>query len=327
MCRFWRQPPSIQTLQVKWRGLLFSAHGEPVLHVADTNLLLHSTPRRYLLGVAAYRDEPVLLTPTVALELELNLPEVEYQAWKRRAKEIDANAPDHLVERLQDAAGMASASWLRHELARPDGPLRRMDRSDGSFVREARAIRRHLPDAAFAVRGTEAVPTGDERVVSEAIAYGADLLLTNNVQSMNHHVVNEWATREHGYNHPFLCDGDSGLGLVLGEDFQRKAHWVACCMSVSLEARSEASQTESFHRFAANLRQTFPRSACAMHVCEAQADGVATRRHAREAIASERMWAKVRDCDMRRVKAVREAAAALGWEPRNRSGLRAGIGH
>lgn len=285
-----------------------------MLHVADTNLLLHPTPRRFLLGAAGYREEPVLLAPTVAFELERNLPVVESLAWERRARESDAHMPEGQTRAMRQATGTAALRWLQEEMERPDSPLKCMVLFDSEISMAARAIRRGIPDEAFVVRGTKDNPNGDEMVVSEAIAYGADLLLTNNVQTLDHRLLNAWASKEHGYNHPFLCDADTGLGMVLEGNFMRDAHWVACCMSVSGDERPDDAQTQSFLRFVHNLRQAFPRTACAMRAYELQEDGAEIRRSARAAIQEDPRWNLVRDCEMRRVSAVRKAALECGWQ-------------
>ena len=172
--------------------------------VADTNLLLPSSSRRLLLGLAASRGERVGVTRTVAEELRAQLPR-----YMQNARERATARPLSYAESEQLAG--ACRRWLERNVSdQGDAPIRLLTGTHSI------ALIDEMPSRAFA-------PVVDRRehndayIIAEAIAGGASMVLTNNIRSIRHAVLNAW-WRERFQKPPgdsLLANGDEGIERLL----------------------------------------------------------------------------------------------------------------
>lgn len=217
--------------------------------VADANLLLRSSSRRLLLGLAASRGERLGVTRTVAEELRVGLPRYMQDARERAAaKPLPYGESEQLVA--------ACRRWLDHNVSdRDDAPIR--------LLRGAHSIALidEMPTRAFA-------PVLDRRehndayIIAEAIAGGASLLLTNNIRSIRHAVLNDW-WRER-FQRPagdsLLANGDDGIERLLPGNAKvgEAVCDIALAMCVSDLPRETADDALSLERMIRSLNEQYP---------------------------------------------------------------------
>ena len=217
--------------------------------VADTNLLLPSSSRRLLLGLAASRGERVGVTRTVADELRARLPRYIQNTRERAA---GRPIPTAEAEQLADSC----RRWLDANVsASEDAPIRLL-RGTHSM-----ALIDEMPSEAFA-------PVLDRRehndayIIAEAIAGGASLLLTNNIRSIRHAVLNDW-WRER-FQRPagdsLIADGDEGIERLLpgNEDIGEAVCDIALAMCVSARPRAADEDALSLERMIRSLMRQYP---------------------------------------------------------------------
>ena len=220
--------------------------------VADTNLLLPSSSRRLLLGLAASRGERVGVTRTVAEELRARLPRHVQNARERATAKPLAYAE---AEQLANAC----RHWLdRNVSARDDAPIRLLPGTHSVALIE------EMPSRAFA-------PVLDRRehndayIISEAISGGASLLLTNNIRSIRHAVVNEWWRErfEKPAGDSLLANGDEGVERLLpgNAEVGEALCDIALAMCVSDLPRDAAEDALSLERMIRSLTEQYPFSA------------------------------------------------------------------
>ena len=86
---------------------------------ADTNLLRHPTPRRYLTVFEALRNRPVVVLPAVDAELHKHLPIQARDYIESTAKRQGVNNGEKL-RAAKAAAANAASNWWRQERERND---------------------------------------------------------------------------------------------------------------------------------------------------------------------------------------------------------------
>ncbi len=89
----------------------------------DANLLLHSTPRRLLCGIALETGAQVHILPEVHHEVLRGLGRIERQRVKRRHKDIHGGKRAKRLSAQSAAAEEAATRWYVSELERTDFPL------------------------------------------------------------------------------------------------------------------------------------------------------------------------------------------------------------
>lgn len=242
--------------------------------VADTNLLLPSSSRRLLLGLAASRGERVGVTRTVAEELRSKLPRYMQNA---RERAISKPIPYGEAEQL----GRACRGWLDRNVShRDDAPIQLLR---GTY---SVALIEDMPSRAFA-------PVVDRRehndayIIAEAIAADASLLLTNNIRTIRHAVVNEWWRErfERPAGDALIASGDEGIERLLpgNADVGDALCDIALAMCVSDQPREAEEDALSLERMIRSLKEQYPFSAqVAWHAFEAAPDRSAKIAFARD---------------------------------------------
>ena len=220
--------------------------------VADTNLLLPSSSRRLLLGLAASRGERVGVTRTVAEELRAQLPR-----YMQNARERATERPLSYAESEQLAG--ACRRWLERNVSDlGDAPIRLLTGTHSI------ALIDEMPSRAFA-------PVVDRRehndayIIAEAIAGGASMLLTNNIRSIRHAVLNAW-WRERFQKPPgdsLLANGDEGIERLLpgNAEIGEALCDIALAMCVSDLPRDAEEDALSMDRMIRSLKEQYPFSA------------------------------------------------------------------
>ena len=217
--------------------------------VADTNLLLPSSSRRLLLGVAANRGESIGITPTVAEELRAKLPR-----YMQNARERASAQPLSFAESRQLA--QACARWLDHNISdQDDAPIRLLKGT------HSLALIDEMPPRAFAPV-LDRHEHNDAYIIAEAIAGGASLLLTNNIRTIRHTVVNEWWRTRFGRpaGDSLLANGDEGIERLLpgNAEIGETLCDIALAMCVSDLPRDADEDMLSFERMIASLKEQYP---------------------------------------------------------------------
>ena len=92
---------------------------------ADTNLLRHPTPRRYLTTIEAIRSRPIVILPSVNRELLKHLPIQAGENTDRMAKRKKVSEDDK-IEGAKTAAAAAALQWWQGERERNDSISRKM---------------------------------------------------------------------------------------------------------------------------------------------------------------------------------------------------------
>ena len=284
-----------------------------MIHVEDTNLLTAVTPRRFLLGLAAMERTPIMLVPTVVAECRRCLAGDEIRAWEARLVDSDLTAEQR--DAVQIAAGAAARQWFDRELTTPEGPLAALPADDAEAELRAVRIRARMPADVFVLGTDEKRPTNDELIVAEALASGAEMLITNNTGSIRHGALNEWVVGSALRNRRFIYGGSDAMDALLGDDAPCKAHLIASCMTLAEQECADDHEAGSLIRFANLLKNSLGFAAFAALRYERDGHGRANRRAARRMIETESRWHEARQCEARRVAMVREAAREHGWLP------------
>ena len=206
--------------------------------VVDSNLFQPGYSRRFLFGLAAYLDEPLVLVPALfsrrevpnAIAMGLALPErFEESEWLRG--------------RLRDDV----LEWLDNEVARDDGLF----------------ALRELPDTYDAEKRFDALegmfrrdPQGrypqDIDIVMEALAVGCDFIATNNLRTIRHNKINQWGRTELGRNRDVIGTADDLVERLF--DNKRTVALVMAGMAVATSGRADAEEVGSVLTFAEKLQ-------------------------------------------------------------------------
>ena len=252
---------------------------------ADANLLLPSSSRRLLLGLAASRGERVGVTRTVADELYARLPK-----YMQNARERASAAPLPYAKAEQLAA--TCRRWLEANVAdRDDAPIQLLRGTHSLALIDA------MPSRAFAPV-LDRHEHNDAYIIAEAIAGGASLLLTNNIRSIRHAVLNEWWRDR--FQRPagdsLIADGDGGIERLLpgNEDVGDAVCNIALAMCVSDRPRDADEDALSLETMIRSLKEQYPFSAqLAWRVFETAKDRSAKIAYARDR-ASAPAWRAAR---------------------------------
>jgi len=155
---------------------------KPAIVAADTNLLRHPTPRRYLTVIEALRDRSVMVLPTVNGELHRHLPiqAGEYIDVMAKRKGLDEHAA---LQSAKAAAGAAAIEWWRRERERNDSAYTHApDLGPEHYAGVAAA----LPGKAFADDNKN-----DQWIYAQAMVHDIDVLASRNRNTMLIEVLKE----------------------------------------------------------------------------------------------------------------------------------------
>ena len=138
---------------------------------ADTNLIRHPTPRRYLTSIEGMRGRRVAILPMVDAELEGNLPMQAATYIQRLCRSDRIAGPDN-VDRAAGAAARAAAEWWDQERLRNTSTYTHLhDLGKQEYVRRSAV----LPEAAFTDDNDS-----DRQIYAQAWAHGIDVLASRN---------------------------------------------------------------------------------------------------------------------------------------------------
>lgn len=220
--------------------------------VADTNLLLPSSNRRLLLGLAASRGERLGVTRTVVEEIRAKLPRYMQNARERAtAKPLPYAESEHLAN--------ACRRWLDRNVSDRDGaPIRLLTGTHSVTLID------EMPSRAFAPV-VDRHEHNDAYIIAEAIAGDASLLLTNNIRSIRHAVVNEWWRErfEKPASDSLLANGDEGIERLLpgNAEIGEALCDIALAMCVSDIPRDADEDALSLERMIHSIKEHYPFSA------------------------------------------------------------------
>ncbi len=209
----------------------------------DTNLLLHSTPRRLLCGIALETGQQIHVLPEVHNEVLWGITRVERRRFERRHKEsLAKRSAQENVKQIR-AVEDAAKGWYLGELERGDSPLNLAFKSDEDAF-EIERIASELPELAFQKRRASEPVAGDPLIVSEAVYFDIDLLSTNNLNTINHGLINRWL-RDKGWNRPLILDPSQTLERLSNRSVQRCYRWLLAHMMNTIHEIDE----ENHHAF------------------------------------------------------------------------------
>ena len=144
---------------------------KPPLVAADTNLLRHPTPRRYLTVIEGLRNRPIVILPSVDAELARHLPLQIGEFIDDMAQRRSIN-DDAIIEAAKAAGATAALRWWRTERQRNDSVY---EHPPNLGEEHYTVIAAQLPARAF----TEEKKT-DRWIYAEAMAHDVDVLASHN---------------------------------------------------------------------------------------------------------------------------------------------------
>ena len=149
---------------------------------ADTNLLRHPTPRRYITAIEALRGHQITILPSVDTKLRRHLPIQAAKHIEQLARTRNLEADPRIAAALREAAG-AALEWWETERKRNDSVYAYVSaRDDKTYGR----IAAELPDEAF----TDEHDT-DRWIYAEAMVHGVNVLASRNRETIIAEVLQE----------------------------------------------------------------------------------------------------------------------------------------
>ena len=214
------------------------------------------TPRKLHAAIAELDKRPAAVTPTVALELAANghaptivngVSSAEH-ALKTHSASMSVQARNRLK---QDA-------WWAQVWRDPRSPYQLVELNEDED-HLAKIIARSFPRECFVTAGkAELTEHRDTRIVAEALAVGATLLLTSNAHTIKRAEINDWAVK-HGRRlgfkpKPVVADADATIGGWLKRDNRRETVLQAALMACWPAANDAEANTVIANAIAAFSR-------------------------------------------------------------------------
>ena len=194
--------------------------GKPLL-APDTNLLAYETGRRLLHGISIEVGYELAVLPEVYVEVRRRMSRIEESRWIDRL-DRDPRFEDTAKQRIVEAAADGAGAAFDAELAAPDNaylPLKET-LSQGW---QARRIAHNLPLGL--VRNDLSSIEGDPLILAQAVIFGVALLSTNNLRTIDHNAVNEWASGQIGRNKRLVYSPDETLEELSEESRETRYRW------------------------------------------------------------------------------------------------------
>ena len=157
----------------------------------DTNMLAKPTPRRLMTLWLEQADCRTLVLPRVYEEL--TAPSLAYRAASCKGRNIQAAAWDQAIR-------SSNSPYLLVELSD--------DQKDAAAEFLMRFNLRCFPSLNEV---GEIARSPDAQIIAEGLAYGADVVITNNMRSIDHFEVNAVATAHFGRNSGLLVTADNAI--------------------------------------------------------------------------------------------------------------------
>lgn len=220
------------------------------IYVADNMLISRPTPRRFLIGLATQIGEPVCVTPKIVDQAQTSVARIESQNIMARLDDKGIEYKDRLGELIQGVEG-AVRQWINEEFLSSSGPIRCIGQDPDTHGASVELARR-IPVDLFKEKD-ETKLENDLIIVSEAIAAGADLVITNNMNSINHPDLNRWIIENGLRNSQLVQPPALALPRLVGRQLDEFCHRAAINMTLSKTPRSPEAEMESFDWFVENL--------------------------------------------------------------------------
>ena len=150
---------------------------------ADTNLLRHPTPRRYITTIEALRSRPIVILPSVNRELYKHLSIQAGEHIDRMARHKGLGE-DERIEESKTVAAAAALQWWRGERERNDSVYLHVPEQKAE---DYAATAARLPGEAF----TDDNDT-DRWIYAEAMVHGVDVLASRNRNTILIEVLEEY---------------------------------------------------------------------------------------------------------------------------------------
>ena len=271
--------------------------------VIDTNLIARPTPRRFLMGLSAGTGVSLAITPTVREE-SLETCMYAERAFIRERAEWDDQYFDLVYKSVTD--------WFDRDVLAPGGVIEVCKAKN--LAERARWLDQ-LPMRAFK-SPSYGETTHDMQIVADALAGGAEWVMTNNCKTMFHNAVNSWALRTGVRNAPFLLQPAFAVEQWLdrsGRTFPDEAFLHQCAINMVMPNTRQSPERERdlLLRFAERLNQTMPAIGYAVQIEEQ-----GTHRDARWELGAKMItepeWKLARTIESKRMEKMRKARSATG---------------
>ena len=281
------------------------------IYVADNDLFSRSTPRRFLCGIATLLNEPVCVTPRIVEETTKSVNYLESQQVLEHMNRLGIQNRQFRA-RILTCVEKAVSEWIEEAILTEEGPVRCIGRDAESHL-EALEWASRLPRHYFK-RLDRGGLNNDIVIIAESIASGAELVLSNNMGTIDQFQLNQWIQEEGVRNRPLNQSGEMGVSQLLNEHFSEYCHRAAICMTLSYDPRSQEEEADSVRIFASRLRQSFALCANTIEVEELRSSERDVRwEEARQTIDSDH-WDLARNIETLRLAKVRKAVQDEGLE-------------
>lgn len=264
------------------------------------------------MGLATLTGQPMCITPEIENELIhqiiriSNKNVVDQLSSRYQLRESDKR-------KVEDSIFRSLTEWKNEYLLAQQSPIQCVGANE-EFQMRARMLAQRFPSEPRIFFGPNAYDyTGDLKIISEALAVGADLVLTNNHRSIGHSNLNRWVIASGLRNETFLYSGPAGVEKILGDKFTEYCHLASIYMTVSEEVRSRDEDFTIWDQFRNALAENLENCADAIWTEEFSSEqSVARWESARAGIAEEK-WIIARTVETSRQRAIRNSIRDAGW--------------
>ena len=276
------------------------------MFTVDTNLLAFTTPRRFLMGLAVWLKEPVILPPTVIFEVKRRLLDRAVDTYIVELPTVKDRFRQEQDEQFKGILTGAIDGFVEKDLPSAKGVFVRKDVN----IREEGFVRTSIPNNIFVGR----VPISenrDKRIAVETIASNVHRMVTSNMGSIHHVRFNQWGKNQYGLNEDFIYEPDAFMEHMLGHHFEDVVHQVAINMTLSNKERSMEENRFSLDNFVQKLAKSMP---LCSNVIDEQERHISNR-HSRweygRKLIQEDLWITARSVEDKRVARLRTARKAI----------------
>ena len=225
---------------------------EPIV-AADTNLLRHPTPRRYLTVLEGLRSRAEVVLPSVDRELQKHLP-IQARDYIESMAKKHGETDEQKVQIAKSTAASAASGWWREERKRND-PCYVFATDLGEEV-YAQAVAQ-LPGAAFTDDNDS-----DQWIYAEAMAHDVNVLASHNRKTIITEVLDQHFRRQKQAQAPItvktLWDHTVAIAAAEGRDIGDVALEAVLCATVPTgwepTPKRAVAAKWSAERFKENLR-------------------------------------------------------------------------
>jgi len=213
--------------------------------VIDANIITPTNPRRLLTGFACLTGETIGLTPEVARSAAGSIARDSARREAQRRRRAGAWMSGEQFARIRNEV----PGWFQAYATRPEGPFEVLC---GGPTPSAETMARidemdsRIPDVCFRDSNRKSLDS-DRQIVAEALVADVDMVLTNNLDSIDHVRLNRWCSEQLGRNAAFVVPADIGTQrLVDGFDLSDEdIALAALAMCVADRERPVADEIES----------------------------------------------------------------------------------